>query len=155
MFQQRSDPSLIHCVQDVPAQSFVTAYAAHLKKGGQFRLPEWHDVVKTGHLKEQAPTNADWMFVRAAGLLRRLSARPGKGVLHFRHLYGGKKNRGNKPEHHVLASGKVIRYIMQELERVGFVQQMPNGGRALTPVGQKSVTQVAKTLVQKEVETTE
>lgn len=149
---QLQTPSRVHSVQDVPAQDFVTAYAAHLKKQGKFQMPEWHDVVKTGKHKEQAPVNPDWVYVRAAGLLRRLCVRPGKGVLYFRHIYGGKINRGNKPEHHTLASGKVIRYVLQELERIGFVAITANGGRALTPLGQKSITEVAKTLARVQVE---
>lgn len=28
----------VHSVKDVPAQPFIEAYAAHLKRGGKFRL---------------------------------------------------------------------------------------------------------------------
>jgi ribosomal protein S19E (S16A) len=35
-------------LRDVSAAAFITAYAAHLKKGGKLELPEWVDVVKTG-----------------------------------------------------------------------------------------------------------
>ena len=34
-------------LRDVSAAEFITAYAAHLKKGGKIALPEWVDVVKT------------------------------------------------------------------------------------------------------------
>lgn len=34
-------------VKDVSAAEFITAYAAHLKKGGKIQLPSWVDVVKT------------------------------------------------------------------------------------------------------------
>lgn len=37
----------IKTLRDVSAAEFITAYAAHVKKGGKIQLPEWVDVVKT------------------------------------------------------------------------------------------------------------
>jgi hypothetical protein len=37
----------VSSLRDVAAADFITAYAAHLKKGGKLELPEWVDVVKT------------------------------------------------------------------------------------------------------------
>jgi len=52
-------------VKDVPANDFVKAYAAHLKRSGAIKLPEWVDIVKTGHYKELSPYDPDWYYVRA------------------------------------------------------------------------------------------
>ena len=35
-------------LRDVAADKFIVAYAAHLKKSGKMKLPEWVDYVKTG-----------------------------------------------------------------------------------------------------------
>lgn len=42
---------------------------------------------------------------RAAALCRRLYIRPGMGIGHFKHVFGGReRRRGCKPEHHALAA---------------------------------------------------
>jgi ribosomal protein S19E (S16A) len=35
-------------VRDVAADTFIVAYAAHLKKSNKLATPDWVDVVKTG-----------------------------------------------------------------------------------------------------------
>lgn len=52
-------------VRDVPADTFITAYANHLKRSGRLEIPTWADIAKTGAFKEQAPYDPDWFFVRA------------------------------------------------------------------------------------------
>lgn len=75
-------------VKDVSPHEFVKAYAAHLKRSGkvsylslflfnfiiiiyhffffeQIELPTWNDIVKTGTLKELAPYDPDWYYIRA------------------------------------------------------------------------------------------
>eukprot|EP00955_Chlamydomonas_euryale_P096437 365011-Chlamydomonas_euryale.AAC.23 len=43
----------------------------------------------------------------AAALCRRLYIRPGMGIGHFKHAFGGRiRTRGCKPEHHGLASSE-------------------------------------------------
>ena len=39
-------------VKDVSQQDFVVAMAAHLKKSGKMKVPEWVDIVKTNVGKE-------------------------------------------------------------------------------------------------------
>ena len=47
------------------AESFITAYASHLKRSGKLEIPTWVDTVKTGTHKELAPYDPDWFYVRA------------------------------------------------------------------------------------------
>lgn len=47
------------------ADAFITAYASHLKRSGKLEVPTWVDLVKTGSLKELAPYDPDWYYVRA------------------------------------------------------------------------------------------
>ena len=39
-------------VKDVSQQDFVVAMAAHLKKSGKMKVPDWVDIVKTNVGKE-------------------------------------------------------------------------------------------------------
>jgi ribosomal protein S19E (S16A) len=51
------------------AESFIKAYASHLKRSGKLEIPTWVDTVKTGRHKELAPYDPDWYYVRAGTLL--------------------------------------------------------------------------------------
>ena len=79
-------------VKDVCQQDFVVAMAAHLKKSGKMKVPEWVDIVKTNvgkelvgdtfrkifpHLNDccQAPYDEDWFFVRCASMARHMYIR--------------------------------------------------------------------------------
>jgi len=67
-------------VKDVEASKFISAFAQHLKRQGRFEIPKWADVVKTGTLKELAPTDPDWLYVRTASIVRKVYIRGGSGV---------------------------------------------------------------------------
>ena len=80
-------------VKDVSQQDFVVAMAAHLKKSGKMKIPEWVDIVKTNVGKElvglsclqgvrslflfQAPYDEDWFYVRCASMARHMYIRLG------------------------------------------------------------------------------
>lgn len=54
----------------IRAESFIKAYASHLKRSGKLEIPTWVDTVKTGRHKELAPYDPDWYYVRAGESLR-------------------------------------------------------------------------------------
>ena len=62
-------------VKDVSQQDFTVALAAHLKKSGKMKVPEWIDLVKTNNRKELAPYDEDWFFVRCASMARHMYIR--------------------------------------------------------------------------------
>ena len=105
-------------VKDVPADAFIKACAEFLKRQPKFDVPKWHDIVKTGTLKEYSPYDEDWFFVRSASILRKVYMRNGVGVGALRRIYGKAKNRGVRPEHFSKAGGAIIRSILQNLENV-------------------------------------
>ncbi|KAL0373275.1 UNVERIFIED_CONTAM: 40S ribosomal protein S19-3 [Sesamum radiatum] len=78
---------------------FVKAYAAHFKRSGKTELPEWTDIVKIGVLKELAPYDPDWYYIRDAAMARKIYLRGGLGVGAFRRIYGGSKRNGSRPPH--------------------------------------------------------
>mmetsp|Transcript_37506 Transcript_37506/g.65975 ORF Transcript_37506/g.65975 Transcript_37506/m.65975 type:complete len:164 (+) Transcript_37506:74-565(+) len=130
-------------VKDVEPAKFIEAFAQHLKRQGRFEIPKWADVVKTGKLKELPPSNPDWLYVRTASMVRKIYIRGGSGVGGFRKVYGGQKRRGTMTNTFAKGSGKIIRYIFQQLEEMGLVEQDENGGRIITKEGQRELDTVA------------
>ncbi|KAM7277531.1 hypothetical protein ACFE04_004665 [Oxalis oulophora] len=114
-------------VKDVSPHEFVKAYAAHLKRSGKIELPEWTDIVKTGKLKELAPYDADWYYIRAASIARKIYLRGGRGVGSFRRIYGGNQRNGSRPRHFCKASGSIIRHILQQLETQHIIEIVATG----------------------------
>ena len=128
-------------VLDVDANKLIETIAESLKKTKEVKAPEWAAFVKTAHYKDKVPYNEDWWFMRAAAILRRVYLEP-MGVSRLKKAYGGKKNRGYKPEKFFCASGNIIRKILQQLEAAKYVQK-DKKGRAITPLGQKFLNKTA------------
>ena len=108
-------------VKDVPANHFIAAYAEYLKRSNKIEIPAWVDYVKTGKSKQLCPYDRDWLYVRAAALARKVYLRAHLGVGALKKIYGGTKNSGSRPKHFVTASGKVLRYLLKQLEKNGIV----------------------------------
>ena len=98
---------------------------------------------KTSCAKEFAPENEDFWFIRAASLLRRLAIKKSIGVSRLRKDYGSRQRNGLKPAHFRKASGKVIRRILQQLEKAGLVAIEKSVGRKLTSTGHSLVDKVS------------
>mmetsp|Transcript_28299 Transcript_28299/g.28593 ORF Transcript_28299/g.28593 Transcript_28299/m.28593 type:complete len:149 (-) Transcript_28299:39-485(-) len=134
-------------VKDVPAADFIAAYAAHLKKVGAIEVPKYVDYVKTGPRKELAPYDPDWYYVRVASLARRVYCRGGSGVGAYAKVYGGTKDNGSAPCHFKRASRSIIRHALQQLEKIGVVEQDANGGRRISRKGQAEMDTQASSLL--------
>ncbi|KAJ2726422.1 Protein component of the small (40S) ribosomal subunit [Coemansia sp. Benny D115] len=130
-------------VKDVHAQAFIKAYAAHLKKSGKLEVPAWTEYAKTGSHTELCPQDADWYYVRAAAVARHIYLRNGVGVGALAKRHGGAKRRGARPNHHRDSSTNVARKVLQGLERLGLVEQSPNGGRKITSAGQRDLDRIS------------
>ncbi len=87
-------------VYDVGANNLIEEIAKDISKDGNMKAPDWAIFVKTGASKERPPARDDWWYIRAASTLRKLhmGSKP-IGVSKLRKAYGGRKNRGHKPEH--------------------------------------------------------
>jgi len=102
------------------------------------KSPDWAMFVKTGPGKERPPTDTDWYYKRAAAVLRTIYMRGPIGVSRLRVKFGNKKNRGHKPDIFYKASGKIIRTILQQLEKSELIKFQKEGvhkGRIITPKG--------------------
>lgn len=114
---------------------------AHIKE------PEWVQFVKTGSGKERKPANNGWWYTRAASVLRQVYIKGPIGVQKLRVKYGNKKNRGHKPEEFYKASGKIIRDILQQMEKAGLVkakEKSVHKGKIITSKGKSLLDKAAK-----------
>ena len=121
--------------------------ANELKKQKLVEPVEWSQFVKTSPHKERLPESQDWWYIRAASILRTVARLGPIGTQKLRTKYGGKKDRGHKPERFVQASGSIIRTILQQLEKSGLVKQTEKGvhkGRVLTPKGVSFLDKLTK-----------
>lgn len=126
-------------IQYASAEPLIMQVAKELESIEQIKAPEWAAFVKTGVHKERPPMQANWWEIRCAALLRKIAIRGPIGTNKLRTLYGGRKNRGHKPDAQRKASGSVIRNALQQLEAAGLVKQADKDGRkgrVLTPKGE-------------------
>jgi len=135
-------------VHEIEAEKFITALALELKKIPEFEQPEWSYLVKTSASKERPPENPNWWFIRAASILRSLYINGVVGVARLRIKYGSRKDRGMQPERFQKASGKMLRLMLQQAEKAGFVEKTKSkkAGRKLNKKGKEMLEQVATSL---------
>lgn len=126
-------------VYDIPADEYNKNLAEVLKQIEEFKMPEWANYIKTSVARERPPAEEDWWHKRAASILRQLYIHDIVGVGRLRTRYGGRKNRGVQPEEFRKGSGKIIRVILQQAEKAGFVEKVKakRAGRKLTEKGKE------------------
>ena len=123
---------------DVPASVLINRLAQHLKDNlDKVAPPKWAAFVKTGSHTERPPENPDWWYTRCASLLRKIYLNGPIGLAHLRSKYGGRVDRGVKPEHAGSGGGAIIRNALQQLEAVGLVEILGRRGRVLTGEGRR------------------
>jgi small subunit ribosomal protein S19e len=130
----------ISAVYEIPAQKYNDLLAATLEKMPEFKMPEWALYVKTSTSKVRPPIDNKWWYNRAASILRQIYINGIVGVQRLRVRYGGRKNRGMRPEAFAKAGGKSIRVILQSGEKAGFLEKVKEGkrfGRRLTKSGKE------------------
>ncbi len=132
-------------VYDAPSGELISRVADKLKKIKEINPPEWAKFVKTGPHAERPPTQRDWWYIRCASILRRVYIDGPIGVGRLRTWYGGRKNYGHSPEHHVDAGGAIIRKALQQLEAAGLVEKADKG-RKVSPKGQSLLEKTASEL---------
>ncbi len=122
---------------DVPAKELITALTKKLQNESAVTPPDWSKYVRTGVSKENPPETKDWWHTRCASILRKLYVNKNMGVERLRAEYGGKRNRGSKPNKAEAGSGAIVRHALQQLETAGYVTKMKGRGRMLSPKGVK------------------
>jgi len=138
-------------INDVEPIKLIKAAAKELSKKPELAQPEWAQFVKTGAHAERPPAQDNWWHIRSAAILRTIYKDGPVGVSKLRTKYGGRKNRGVKPHRFYKASGKVIRTMLQQLEKAELLKQAKQGskGRIVTPKGQALLDNSANQLLGK------
>ena len=116
------------------ADHIIRKVAEELKKRKEITPPAWAAFAKTGAHKEMPPEDPDWWYVRVAAVLRRVYVDGPLGVERMRSFYGGKKNRGSKPNAFRKGSGSILRKSLQQLEAAGLIIH-DKTGRKVSPAG--------------------
>ena len=136
-------------IYSVDANNLIEKVAQELKKSDLVHPTEWAKFVKTGVAKERPPVDDDWWYFRAAAILRSVYKLGPVGVSKLRTKYGSKQNRGVRPEKFRDASGNIIRTILQQLEKDGYIMQNKDDkkkGRVIAPKGQSLLEKTASSL---------
>ena len=135
-------------MKDVPTQKLIEKLSEELKKNENIKPPEWSKYVKTGVSEERPPLQKDWWFLRSSAILRKVYLNGPIGVQRLRTVFGGRRKmpHGKKTHHHRKGGGKIIRLILQQLEKAGYVQRVekPKKGRIITSKGQKLLAKISR-----------
>ena len=133
-------------VFDVPADLLIKKVADEFKNNDKINSPAWSNFVKTGVHKERKPENVDWWYVRTASIIRRVYMDGPVGVMSLRTFYGGKKDRGVRPEVFRKGSGSIVRTSLHQLEDAGLVEKV-EGGRVVTPAGRSFLDKLSAEII--------
>lgn len=134
-------------LKKIDSKKFIKICSAELKKIKEIRPTEWSLFVKTSVHKQRPPVDKDWWYTRSASILRKIHLKGPIGVSHLRIEYGGRKNRGSKPERFRKASGNIIRKILQQLESAELIEKSKDAkkkGRVLSEKGIKFIRNISK-----------
>jgi len=131
-------------IYDIEPYELIRRAAEQLKK--DIPMPEWTKYVKTGPSRERPPIQTNWYYYRAASILRKIYMLGPIGVNKLRIKYGSKKNRGVAPAKFKRSGGKIIRSILQQLEKQGYIRQAQkesHKGRVITPKGKSFLDKIS------------
>jgi small subunit ribosomal protein S19e len=132
---------------DVPAEKLIPKIAEELRKMDTIKAPEWAAFVKTGRHREKSPIDEGWWFVRSAAVLRRIYVDGPIGTTRIAASFGGKADRGSKPNKAVRGSRSIARATVQQLEKSQLIQREKDGGRIVTGKGRKLIDNLSTELL--------
>ncbi len=143
---------------DVPAEKLIPRIADELKKVETIAPPDWAAYAKTGRHREKTPVKNDWWHTRAAAVLRKVYVEGPVGTTRLAAMYGGKADRGSKPNRAVRGSRSISRVAVQQLEKSQLIQKQKDGGRVVTAKARKMLdgisTQILKEMAAQNPELT-
>lgn len=100
------------------------------------------------------PLDADWLFYKAAAIARQIyvSRSVNIGIGSLKAFFGRKKRNGVRPPKFIRSSGKIIREIVTQLKKNGYVENYANQegstfGLVLTRTGRAELDKIATRIV--------
>ena len=144
-------------VFDVPANKLVNQIASFFKEKNIIKLPKYAPLVKTSRANDCEPINPDYIFYKAAAICRKLYVTKSKnvGVGSLRSMFSKKERRGSQPPKTFKAGGKIIRDLVIQLKKAGYVdsyakkEDESNFGLFLTGKGISELDKIASRLMKK------
>ncbi len=126
-------------IYNLPHREFNEKLAQALKQFQEIQPPEWSFFVKSSVSKERPPFDKEFWYKRTASILRQIYSNKIVGTNRLRTRYGGKKERGARPNEFRKGSGKIIRTILQQCDKANLTEQAKGKkqGRKLTQHGKK------------------
>jgi small subunit ribosomal protein S19e len=128
---------------DVPADKLIPKLCEELKKVETIAPPDWAAYAKTGRHREKSPVDNDWWHTRAAAVLRKIYIEGPVGTTRLAAMYGGRADRGSKPNKAVRGSRSISRMTVQQLEKGQLVQKQKDGGRVVTAKARKMIDAIS------------
>jgi small subunit ribosomal protein S19e len=112
-----------------------------LKSEKLVEMPEWAKFVKTGVSRERNPLDDDWWYIKSASILRKVYLNGPIGPERLSNAYGSRKNRGSMTDKFFPGSTKIIRVVLQQLEKSQLVEQSKTKkkGRVMSEKGLKLI----------------
>ncbi|KAH8108297.1 ribosomal protein S19e-domain-containing protein, partial [Phellopilus nigrolimitatus] len=165
-------------VQDVSADVFISAHAAHLKCSGKL------EVLRHGRTSSRPDTSRSLLPMTLTGTTRapvrssqlsyirirlnfsfavfisasvsltaavacHIYLRKSIDISALSKLHGGRNRRGNRPSHHADASASVQCKVCLSLEKIGVLELSDNGGRHISQDGQRDLDHIATAVVER------
>jgi small subunit ribosomal protein S19e len=132
---------------DIPPPVLIKRLTRYLKEEvEEINAPEWALFAKTGVFSQRPPQNPDWWFVRCASILRKIYVKGPIGIEKLRQEYGGRIDRGARPEHARKGSGAIVRNSLKQLQTAGLVKPQKNNGRVVTNKGRQLLDRISTEL---------
>ena len=132
---------------DIPASVLIERLANYLKEEvDAITPPSWTPFVKTGVHNQRPPQNPAWWYIRCASVLRKIYVKGPIGIELLRQEYGGRIDKGAKPEHASKGSGAIVRNAIQQLQKAGLVATQRNEGRVVTNEGRQLLDRLSTEL---------
>ncbi|WP_371806833.1 40S ribosomal protein S19 [Candidatus Lokiarchaeum ossiferum] len=124
-------------------QDLIAAVSEKLKEIDTIEAPKEMMFWKTSWIREYPPVDYEnFWYIRAASLLRKLYRKP-IGINRLKKVYGGRSPGFVHYNHSASGSGAIIRRILQQLEKAGFVKKTEKSGRELTNAGRSILDKTA------------
>lgn len=135
-------------VYDVPPDALIHKVAEKLKGKNEAKPPSWAKFVKTGVHREKAPVQGDWWYTRTAAILRKIYINGPIGVSRLSAEYGGRKNKGSKPNKAKKGSGSIVQLALTQLEKLEYVSTVKGKGRIIAPKGRSLLDNTAHEIME-------
>lgn len=128
----------------------INAVAEKLKGLKELKAPKEAMFWKTAWSREFPPDDYEnFWYIRAASLLRKLYRKP-IGINRLKKVYGGRSPGYVHLKHSSKGSGAIIRRILQQLEKAGFVRTTDKNGRELTNAGRSILDKTSAEILKSE-----